>query len=65
MGRHINAGGCLGETAYSAKKQGYKTLCIQDATFNAFESTREQDIKKTGYSHVITTDEFLNVVKHL
>lgn len=65
VGGHTNAGGCLGKTARSAKKRGYKTLCIQDATFNAFESTREQDIKKTGYSHVMTTDEFLNVVKHL
>ncbi len=63
VGGHTNAGGCLSKTARSAMKLGYKTLCIRDATFNARESTREQDIKDTGYNYVMTTAEFLNVAK--
>lgn len=65
VGGHTNAGGCLGKTARSAIKQGYKTLCIRDATFNARESTREQDIIDTKYSQVINTTEFLDVVRCL
>lgn len=65
VGGHTNAGGCLGKTARSAMKQGYKTLCIRDATFNARESTREQDIIDTKYSQVINTTEFLDVVRCL
>lgn|GEM_PF-1020050 len=60
VGGHTNAGGCLGKTARSARRLGYKTLCIRDATYNARESSREKDIKDTWYTHVMTTDEFIH-----
>lgn len=63
VGGHTNAGGCLGKTARSARRLGYKTLCIRDATYNARESSREKDIKDTRYTHVMSTDEFLDFVQ--
>jgi nicotinamidase-related amidase len=53
-----HTGACLGKTAKSAKRLGYTTLCIQDATSNARESTRKQEIVDTGYDYVLTTAEF-------
>ncbi len=63
VGGHTNSGGCLGKSARSANRLGYTTLCIKDATNNARESSREKDIEETGYAYVITTAEFLDVVK--
>lgn len=58
-----HTGACLGKTAKSAKQMGYTTLCIRDATNNARESTREQEIADTGYDYVLTTEEFLAAVE--
>jgi len=63
VGGHTNSGGCLGKTARSARRLGYNTLVIEDATFNARESTRKADILETGYNHVLTTDAFLKLVE--
>lgn len=63
VGGHTNAGGCLGKTARSARRLGFKTLCIRDATYNARESSREKDIKDSRYTYVMTTDEFLDFVQ--
>lgn len=63
VGGHTNSGGCLGKTARSAMRLGYKTLCIEDATNNARESTRKKDIEDTGYTYVLTTKEFLELAE--
>lgn len=65
VGGHTNDGGCLGKTARSARRLGFKILCIHDATYNARESSREKDIKKTRYTYVMTTDEFLDAVRQM
>lgn len=57
-----HTGACLGKTAKSAKRHGYTTLCIRDATNNARESSREKDIQETGYDYVMTAQEFLDAV---
>ena len=56
-----HTGACLGKTAKSAKRLGYTILCIRDATTNARESSRESDIRETGYDYVLTTAEFLKL----
>jgi len=56
-----HTGACLGKTAKSAKRLGYKTLCIKDATNNARESSRETDIQETGYDYILTTAEFIKL----
>lgn len=56
-----HTGACLGKTARAAKNLGYTTLCVEDATNNARESTRQQDILETGYDYVLTTEEFLSL----
>lgn len=53
-----HTGACLGKTAKSAKRLGYTTLCVKDATNNARESSREKDIQETCYDYVLTTTEF-------
>lgn len=65
VGGHTNSGGCLGKTARSARRLGYNTLVIEDATFNARESTRKDEIAETGYTHVLTADAFLGMVQNM
>lgn len=57
-----HTGACLGKTAKHARELGYKTLCIEDATFDARESSRTANIEAFGYDYVLTTDEFLRLV---
>jgi nicotinamidase-related amidase len=59
-----HTGACLGKTAASAKRLGFKILCITDATTDARESSRLNNIEKIGYDFVMTTAEFLALVKH-
>ncbi|MBI2516289.1 MAG: isochorismatase family protein [Opitutae bacterium] len=54
-----HTGACLGKIAASAKRAGYRLLCIEDATFDARQSTRRRWIDETGYDYVLGTDEFL------
>jgi nicotinamidase-related amidase len=61
IGGHTEA--CLGKTALSAKQRGYRTLCVEDATFNARESTRPKGIEQAKYDYVVTTAEFLKLAK--
>lgn len=61
IGGHTEA--CLGRTAKSAKERGFKTLCVSDATFNARESTRLKGIEQSNYDFVVTTDEFVQLVR--
>jgi nicotinamidase-related amidase len=53
-----HTGACLGATAASARARGYGLLCVEDATFAAFESWRAEELKSTGYDYVISTLEF-------
>ena len=61
IGGHTEA--CLGKTARSARERSYRTLCVADATFNARQSTRRKGIDQAGYDHVVTTAEFLDLVR--
>ena len=54
---------CLGRTASSARQRGFRTLCVEDATFNARESTRQKGIEQAQYDYVLTTAQFLNLAK--
>jgi nicotinamidase-related amidase len=61
IGGHTEA--CLGRTAQSAKQRGFRMLCVEDATFNARESTRQKGIEQAKYDHVVTTEQFLKLAK--
>lgn len=63
IGGHTEA--CLGRTAQSAKQRGFKMLCVEDATFNARESTRRKGIEASKYDHVLTTKQFVELAKTL
>jgi len=52
-----HTGACLGRTADSAKKHGFRMICVDDATFDARQSTRRPYIDQTGYDAVLTTAE--------
>jgi nicotinamidase-related amidase len=54
-----HAGACLGKTAASAKRHGYRTLCVVDATNDAAESRRLPNLRATGYDHMVTTDDLV------
>ncbi len=58
-----HTGACLGRTAKSAKRLGFRMLCVEDATFDARESSRKRWIADTGYDLVLTTAEFLALVQ--
>ena len=53
MGGHTN--GCLFWTSKSAIAKGYRTICIEDATWDAVESTRLPGIRKVPYDLVVKT----------
>ena len=57
-----HTGACLGKTAKSARRIGYTTLCVRDATNNARESSRLKEIAETGYDYVMTTNELLDLL---
>ncbi len=63
IGGHTEA--CLGKTATSARREGYETLCIEDATFNARESSRQKGIHESRFSHVMTTDAFVALAESI
>jgi nicotinamidase-related amidase len=54
-----HTGACLGNTAKSAKRLGFHMLCVEDATFDARQSSRMKWIEETGYDYLMTTAEFL------
>ena len=56
-----HTGACLGRTARSARRLGYETLCVEDATNNAFESNRIEEILTTGYDYIVKTDTLLRL----
>jgi len=58
-----HTGACLGKTAASAKKAGYRVLCVEDATFDARESGRVRCIADTDYDYVVTTAEFEQFIR--
>lgn len=53
-----HTGACLGKTAASAKRLGYRILCVEDATFDARQSARVRNIDDVGYDYVMTTEAF-------
>lgn len=59
----IFAGGftedCLRRTALTARRRGYRTVCLQDATTNVRESTRMRGIVAAGFDEVIGTNDLL------
>lgn len=57
-----HTGGCLGKTSITAKKLGFNTLCVADATFNAFESNRIKKIMECGYDFIVKTERFMSVL---
>jgi nicotinamidase-related amidase len=61
IGGHTEA--CLGKTASAARQRGFRTLCVEDATFNARESSRAKGIEQAQYDYVLTTAQFLELVK--
>ena len=58
-----HTGACLGKTSKSAKKLGFRALCIVDATCDARETSRVKNIMDCKYDYVVTTADFLKLVK--
>lgn len=58
-----HTGACLGKTAVSAKRLGYRILCVEDATFDARQSARVRCIEETGYDYVVSTAKFERFVR--
>ena len=54
-----HTGACHGRTVRSARERGYAVLVVEDATCDAFASTRLTHIEEFGYDHLVTTEEFL------
>ena len=59
IGGHSEA--CLGKTATSAKRLGFTTLIVEDATNNARESTRRKGILESQCDYILTTEQFLQL----
>lgn len=60
-----HTGACLGKTSASARRLGFKRLCIHDATSSARESTRLAEIVRTEYEYVLSTEAFERQVEML
>jgi len=60
VGGHTEA--CLNKTALTAKRIGYRTVCIEDATSNARESSRFQGILASEFDHVVSLDTLLETI---
>ena len=54
--------GCLFRTASSAKRLGFNTLCVEDATWNARESTRKAGIEASNFTYGMTTKELVSLL---
>lgn len=65
VGGHTNPGGCLGQTAKSARDRGYTILCIEDATYDAGESTRVPGIAAVPFDYVMSTEAFVTLSKEV
>jgi len=65
IGGHCNPNGCLFRTARSAHERGYTTLCIEDATYDAGESTRLLGIRQVPFHYALTTEEYLELLDRL
>lgn len=63
VGGHTEA--CLGKTAASAKRLGFRTVCIEDATSNARESTRLRGIAESQFDAVLKTEEFTATLQRM
>ena len=58
-----HTGACLGKSAKSAIRLGYKTLCVKDATWDAFTSTHMENLNATGYHYIMTTSDFEKFIR--
>lgn len=58
-----DTGACLGNSARSAIKAGYKVLCVKDATFDASQKRRLEMFDLIGCHHVVMADEFEQLVE--
>ena len=61
VGGHTEA--CLSKTALSAKRLGYQTLCVEDATSNARESSRFHGILASEFDFVVTAETLLHALQ--
>jgi nicotinamidase-related amidase len=61
IGGHTDA--CLGKTSIAAKERGYRTLCVEDATFAGLMSLWRPGLLNSRYDYVVTTEEFLKLVE--
>lgn len=59
IGGHTDA--CLGKTSIAAKERGYRTLCVEDATFAGLMSLWRPGLLNSQYDYIITTEEFLKL----
>jgi nicotinamidase-related amidase len=54
-----HTGACHGKTIRGARRRGYSVLVVEDATFDAFVSTRKTRIEEFGYDFLVDTDAFV------
>ncbi len=60
IGGHTDA--CLGKTSISAKKFGYQTLCVEDATFAGMMSLWRKGLSESQYNYIINTQQFIEMI---
>ena len=60
IGGHTDA--CLGKTSVAAKERGYRTLCVEDATFAGLMSLWRPGLLNSRYDQIVTTEAFLELV---
>jgi nicotinamidase-related amidase len=61
IGGHTDA--CLGKTSIAAKERGYRTLCVEDATFSGLRSLWRSGLLNSRYDYIVTTEEFCRLVE--
>ncbi len=59
IGGHTDA--CLGKTSIAAKERGYRTLCVEDATFAGLMPLWRSGLLNSRYDYIVTTEEFLKL----
>jgi len=65
IGGHANVNGCLFRTIRSAQERGYGILVVEDATYDAGESTRKSSLARAELDYIMTTETFVALTKHI
>jgi len=65
VGGHTNVNGCLFRTIRSAQERDYRILVVEDATYDAGESTRQSSLARAELDYIMTTDAFVALTQRV